>query len=166
MADQKELFVKMVLGSWNAKLRQTEALLAELNDEQLLQEVAPGKNRGIYLLGHLIAVHDKLFYILGTGNPIFPDYEEIFVNKPDRAINELPSIQELRQSWSAVHAQLANSFDLVSPDQWFERHRLVSEADFATAPHRNKLNVVLSRASHVDYHLGQLIFLKKQEPII
>jgi hypothetical protein len=38
----------------------------------------------------------------------------------------------------------------------------VSEADFLLEPHRNKLNVLLSRASHENYHRGQLVFLNEQ----
>ena len=38
--------------------------LDSLSDEQLQKEIAPGKNRGIYILGHLIAVHDDMLAIL------------------------------------------------------------------------------------------------------
>jgi hypothetical protein len=38
----------------------------------------------------------------------------------------------------------------------------VSEADFLLEPNRNKLNVLLSRVSHENYHRGQLVFLNEQ----
>jgi len=39
-------------------------------------------------------------------------------------------------------------------------HASISEEDFVNAPHRNKLNIFIGRTSHVNYHLGQLIFLR------
>ncbi|HWZ04565.1 MAG TPA: hypothetical protein VNX40_13200 [Mucilaginibacter sp.] len=48
-----EIFVKMALDAWHGQLKSTDSLLNKLSDEQLMQEVSPGRNRGIYLLGHL-----------------------------------------------------------------------------------------------------------------
>jgi hypothetical protein len=42
-----------------------------------------------------------------------------------------------------------------------QKHTAVSDADFAKEPHRNRLSVVLNRAGHVQYHLGQLVWFKK-----
>jgi hypothetical protein len=55
---------------------------------------------------------------------------------------------------------LQEHFDTLSTEQWFQRHTAVSEVDFEKEPHRNKLNVLLSRTSHIAYHLGQLVLLK------
>ena len=41
----------------------------------------------------------------------------------------------------------------------FEKHTAVSEEDFSKEPHRNKLNIVISRTSHLQYHTGQLVLL-------
>ncbi|MEO6355446.1 MAG: DinB family protein, partial [Ferruginibacter sp.] len=60
MNDQQVLIIKMILDSWNLQISKTGDLINSLTDEQLMQEVAPGRNRGIYLLGHLIAVHDRM----------------------------------------------------------------------------------------------------------
>jgi hypothetical protein len=49
----------------------------------------------------------------------------------------------------------------LSEEQWFQRHNSVSEEDFQKEPHRNKLNVLLGRSTHIAYHLGQLVLLKK-----
>ena len=43
--------------------------------------------------------------------------------------------------------------------EWFTRHANISEADFPKEPHRNRLNVLLSRTSHLAYHRGQLVLL-------
>ncbi len=36
----------------------------------------------------------------------------------------------------------------------------VSDEDFEKEPHRNKLNIIVTRTSHLSYHTGQLILLK------
>jgi len=48
-------------------------------------------------------------------------------------------------------------------DEWFTRHNKVSEADFAKEPHRNKLNIIINRTSHMSYHLGQMAYLEKNK---
>jgi len=51
----------------------------------------------------------------------------------------------------------------MQPTEWFTRHTSVSEEDFIKEPHRNKLNVLITRATHQSYHLGQLIYLKRNK---
>jgi hypothetical protein len=43
---------------------------------------------------------------------------------------------------------------------WFAKHNAVSAEDFAKEPHRNKLNVLITRTIHQGYHLGQMNYLK------
>lgn len=160
MREHKEMLVKMVLDGWHTKILQVNTLLTELSDEALLQEISPGRSRGIYLLGHLTAAHDKLFFILNICSPIFPVYEKLFVEHSDGDIKELPAIEELRQSWLNVTIQLTKCFSQMHSNEWFQRHALISEAGFAKEPHRNKLNVLLSGTNHLCYHLGQMILLK------
>ncbi|WP_159732197.1 DinB family protein [Sphingobacterium sp. 18053] len=161
MEIEQNLFVKMVLDMWNTRIQQTDKLLTELSDEQLLREVATSKNRGIYLLGHLTATHDQLFRLLDICNPIFPDYKNIFLDNPDKAIAEIPTVNEVKQSWTNVNIQLSKCFKLMHTNEWFQRHTSVSQEDFEREPHRNKLNIVLTRSNHLSYHLGQMILLKR-----
>jgi hypothetical protein len=48
----------------------------------------------------------------------------------------------------------------LTPDEWFQKHTAVTSEDFAKEPHRNRLNIVVTRTSHLSYHLGQLVLLK------
>ena len=158
--DQHELFVKMALDAWNIQIDRTTKLFNTLTDDQLKQEVAPGRNTGTYLLGHLTAVHDALFPLLGLGEKLYPELDEIFVKNPDKSPLEKPETKLLRSYWNDVNSKLDKHFSNFSIEEWFQRHTAISETDFEKEPHRNKLNVVLSRVSHVDYHLGQLQFLR------
>jgi hypothetical protein len=156
-----ELLVKMILDNWHSTVGQTDKLLNKLTDAQLQGDVAPGRNSGTYLLGHLTAVHDRMLPLLGFEEQAFPQYNDIFLTSPDKSGKETPSLSELRANWAATNAKLAKHFSSQTPEQWLQRHTSVSEADFAKEPHRNKLNVVLGRTTHLSNHLGQMILLEK-----
>ena len=152
--------VKMNLDRWNASIKNADTLIDALSDETLQKEIAPGKNRGIYLLGHLIAVHDDMLVLLNMGEKMYPELAEPFIKSPDKAVAELPSAATLRTYWSKQCEAMKQKFDNASTEAWFERHTAVSPEDFANEPHRNKLNIIITRTSHLQYHLGQLVLLK------
>jgi hypothetical protein len=155
-----DLFVKMVLDAWNAKISRFNKLLSAFSDEQLQKEVAPGKNTGVYLLGHLTAINNRLIPLFGLGNELNPELFKTFVDTPEKEIKEKPSVSELRKDWNKVNETLDKLFSRMTTEEWFQKHASVSDEDFAKQPHRNKLNVIISRTNHLDYHLGQLILLQ------
>ncbi len=161
MIDKQQLFIKMALDAWNTHLIRADNLLNSLSDEQLEKEVAPGRNSGSYLLGHLAAIHDALFPLLELGEKLYPQLEDIFIKNPDKFGIEKPSTKDLRIYWYEVNKKLSQHFNQLSPDEWLQKHTLVTVEDFEKEPHRNKLNVLLNRTNHLAYHLGQLAFLKK-----
>lgn len=92
-----QIAVKMVLARWYALVKDIDNVIDSITDEQLSKEIAPNKNRGIYLLGHLIAVTDDILLLLDMGEKLFPALNAPFLKLPDKAINEIPSAQELRK---------------------------------------------------------------------
>jgi hypothetical protein len=158
---QKKVLIKMVLDGWQSKTGQLDKLLSELSDEQLQQEVAPGRNRGFYLLGHLTSLADSIFPLLGY-EKVAPHLFKPYVLTPDKENGNLPGVESLRQEWTRVNDTLTEKMSSIEPDEWFRKHTSITDEDFANEPHRNKLNVVLSRIGHVDYHLGQMQFLKNK----
>lgn len=155
-----ETAIKMILDRWYGSVASLDKLLNVLTDEQLLKETAPGKNRGIYLLGHLVAVHDDMLVLLDLREKKYPELTEPFLKLADKVATELPSIAELRSYWSNQNALLREKFDQLTTEQWFEKHTAVSAEDFAKQPHRCKLNIIISRTSHLEYHTGQIALLK------
>ena len=146
----------MVLAAWDLHIKRTTDLFNRFTDEELNKEIAPGKNRVIYLLGHLTAIHDALFPLLGLGERKYSHLEEPFVEKKDKAISNLPTAQELRKAWDDTNNRLSEKLKGVSPAEWLQKHTQISDEDFAKEPHRNRLNVVINRTNHLAYHLGQL----------
>ncbi len=157
------LFIKMVLSNWQTQNQRLTALFAKLSDDELAQETAPGRNSGIYLLGHMTAVHDAMLPLLGFGDRLFPELEETFIRNPDRSGLPAPATATLRQYWTDVSTALDQHTNTLPADDWFTRHSAVSEEDFLKEPHRNKLNIMINRTNHLSTHLGQLIYLVKKE---
>ena len=156
-----ELSVKVAINSWRLVLERANKTLLNLPEDQLLKEVAPGRNRLIYLWGHLTAVHDAMFPILGLGERLHPELDAIFVSSPDKTAAQLPPVGELRKYWNEVNDKLLSQFDGLAADEWLQRHYAMSEEDYAKDPTRNRLAVLLSRTNHMSYHLGQITLALK-----
>jgi hypothetical protein len=161
METQKQLIVKSVLDAWHSRIEAANKMFDSLTDNDLQKEVSPGRNRVIYLLGHLTAVHDKMLPLLNFEQQMYPQLDETFLSKPDKTVSEMPSAKDLRLHWKNVNSKLAEHFSKLSPDEWFQKHSSVSEQDFAKEPHRNRLNVVVGRTNHLQYHMGQVALIKK-----
>jgi len=159
MDTHNEMIVKMVVSAWQGQNKRLDEMIAKYSDEQWLRETAPGKNTGIYLLGHLTAVNDGLISILGFGNKLYPEMENVFLFSPDKSGQTMPAVSELKNCWHKISINLEAYMAKMLPEDWFTRHTKISEEDFAKEPNRNKLNVLLSRTIHQGYHLGQLAYL-------
>jgi hypothetical protein len=155
-----ETMIKMVFDRWYASIKNCDAILNSLTDEQLEKELRPGKNRGIYLLGHLIAVHDEMLVLLDMGGKLYPALYEPFLKFPDKTFAEIPSAEVLKSYWTKQCNLLKQKFESLQSADWFEKHTAVSEEDFLREPHRNKLNIIITRTTHLAYHTGQLVLLK------
>jgi hypothetical protein len=158
----KELFIKMAISAWDVENTRVTKLLDSLSDDQLMAETAPGRNRGIYLIGHLTSVSDGLFTLFGWGERLYPQLEVPFVKNSDRSAPDTATPTEVRAYWKDVCAKLADAIKNASTEEWFAKHTAVSDEDFAKEPHRNKLNVLINRTNHMSYHRGQLVYLGKK----
>ena len=157
----EQALVTSAVNSWKTSIERADKIFSPLNDEQLQKEVAPGKNRLIYLLGHLTAVHDRMLPLLGLGERLHPELDPLFITSPDRTVAELPAAGDLKKSWNDVNGKLSAGFASLSPAQWLEKHNSVSEEDFAKDPSRNRFAVLLSRIAHIAFHVGQTALIPK-----
>ncbi len=158
---QAELIVKMNLAMWDAQNKKFAELIDKLTDEQLMNETAPNRNTGVYLLGHIIAVSDDMIRLFDLGDRIVPEYLDIFIKNPDKSNKTFPSIVDLKKAYQTVTILLNNRFSQFSLEDWLSKHTAVSDEDFAKDPMRNKLNVLISRTIHLANHLGQMAYLNK-----
>ncbi len=156
----EDVMVQNALAAWKQTTGQIDKTLAALDDEGLQREVAPGRNRVYYLLGHLTAVSDRLFPLMRLGERLHPELDEAFLTQPDRTVEDPVPPSALRGAWTEVSGKLLAAFEKLTPAEWLERHDSVSAEDFAKEPLRNRLAILLSRSQHAAMHEGQMRLAK------
>jgi hypothetical protein len=156
----EEILGVTVLNSWRLVINRFNKTLSELSDEQLQQQAAPARNRVFYLLGHLTAMHDRMFTLLGIGARLHTELDEPYIANPDRVLGDPLSATELRRAWAEVNDKLTRAFEGFTWEDWLQKHTAVSDEDFIKHPMRNRLAVVMNRTSHASYHAGQAAFTK------
>jgi hypothetical protein len=155
--NKEELLTVAALNSWKLVIGRFDQVLTKLSEEQLQKQIAPGRNRLFYLLGHLTAVHDRMLPLLGIGERLYPELDETYITNPDRALPDPVSASDLKKAWREVNTRLTAAFEGFTVSEWLERHGSVSEEDFAKDPSRNRLAVVIARTNHVSFHSGQAV---------
>jgi uncharacterized damage-inducible protein DinB len=157
--EQSRILVDMALKAWNQQITRAEKFFDAHTDEDLQKEVAPGKNRLAYLMGHLVSSNDTMMTLFGFGPKVIPSYEEIFSKNPDRAVAQPPAA-EVRKAWKDLHGTLAQHFEKLSVAEWLDKHTSMTAEDLVKEPTRNKLSVLIGRTNHVAYHMGQMVLTK------
>lgn len=145
---------------WETYNQRMQKVLDTISDENYTKPVAPGANSPSWILGHLVDTDDKLLELFGIRGRLFPALEKIYHH--ERGTNQAGHLtkSELITQWKEILAELNRVFKAMSERDWHARHIAVSEEDFKKEPHRNKLNVMLSRVSHKASHLGQVAMQK------
>ena len=150
MATERPL-IDAALRGWKSNVERADKLFGAMSPGELEQEIAPGRNRLIYVWGHLAAVNDALLPLLTIGERLHPEFDGMFVLNPDKSVQPTISAESLKTAWLEINQKLWDGFCEVSPSDWTKRHMAVSEEDFEREPHRNRFAVLL----HLAYHLGQ-----------
>jgi hypothetical protein len=150
-------YVALGLKVWKAQIERADKLFGSLSSEEVLREIAPGRNRLLYLWGHLTAVHDAMLPLLGLRERFHPEFDVAFVSNPDKSQPTIPSHEQVRRAWKTVNGELSKGFEKMPWPDWLQRHVAVSEEDFAKDPSRNRFSILLSRTNHLSYHLGQAV---------
>lgn len=158
----QELMLNTAIANWKLIVKRASGLFDGLSEEQFYTEIAPGKNRPIYLLGHLTAVNDAMLPLLGLGERQYPELEAIFIKAPDKSVDELPSLGQLKRYWAELNALLLERFAGLTAEEWIERHTAMTEEEYAADPGRNRFNILLNRTNHMAMHLGQVIYARKK----
>ena len=119
------------------------------------QEIAPGKNRLLYIWGHLTAVNDALLPLLGVGEKLHPELDPMFLSNPDRSQQKILSGEELKRVWDEINRSLWSAFSKWTPSEWLQNIPRSPMRISSKEPHRNRFTILLGRTSHLAYHLGQ-----------
>ena len=146
--------IDSALRNWRSNVDRAGKLFGNLSEEQLLREVAPGKNRLIYLWGHLTAFNDALIPLLGFGPRIHPELDLMFVSNPDRTVPAILLGEDFKIIWQETSQLLWTGFSKLSVADWLQKHGAVSEEDFLREPHRNRFTILLGRTAHIAITFG------------
>ena len=150
-------YAALGLKVWKAQIERADKLFGSLSSDDVTREIAPGRNRLLYLWGHLTAIHDAMLPLIGIGERLHPAFDVAFVSNPDKSQAAIPSHEQVRQAWKTVNGELSKGFEKMSWPDWLQRHAAVSEEDFAKDASRNRFSILLNRTNHLSYHLGQAV---------
>jgi hypothetical protein len=153
--------IQLAIRAFEGQCNRLTKWLSAVSDEVLLEEVAPGKNTGLYLLGHLVAINDGMLPLFDLGKREYPELDDVFVMVPDKSVSHHYTPRQVKDLWLRHTDLLISKLSELSSAEWLHRHSSVSEEDFIQQPYRNKLNVLLNRTNHLAYHIGQLALLKR-----
>jgi hypothetical protein len=150
--------ISLILRSWSSEGAQIIRFFERYPKEIYYQPIAPGRNTAWYILGHLTAIADAMLPLFFIGERLHPELAP-FQQTPEKDLTLNMDIDAIKICFSDIQVLLAEKLKDLTPEEWMRRHALVSEEDFIKEPHRNCLNVLMSRSSHQRYHLGQLVLL-------
>jgi hypothetical protein len=136
--------------SWKLAIKRFDKMLGNFTDEQLQQQVAPGKNRVFYLVGHLTAVHDRMLPMLGLGERLHPELDDAYITNRDGLLGDPLSATELRRTWTEVNDKLTAAFERFTLRDWLEKHASVSDAEVPRMSMPSRKSSVWAKASVVD----------------
>ncbi len=126
-----------------------------LTDEEFEMELSPGKNRGVWILGHMITSDDEFSVFMGKGDLLFPYYPELFGQGSKlQPLQSYPEVSELRQQWNDVIEKNKNIYENLKDEELEQPHNNIVEGkeDFF----KTKARVIMAWHLHQMYHAGQL----------
>jgi hypothetical protein len=81
--------------AWKTQIERADKLFGSLSSEGVLREIAPGRNRLLYLWGHLTAIHDAMLPLLRLGERFHPEFDAAFISTPDKSKTDIPSHEQV-----------------------------------------------------------------------
>ncbi|MDB5153870.1 MAG: DinB family protein [Mucilaginibacter sp.] len=157
---QENLIIDQCIKAWEQRITQATKLIDSLSEWAMDTEIAPGRNKVVYVIGHLLSVHDKLIEGMELGERKHADLDSLFLD-PQQPDAKYPDAAWIKENWNEQSKFLNEKFNQLTITDWLSKHAYVSAEDFALQPERNKLNLLLSRTSHLASHNGQLALVKK-----
>lgn len=148
--------LEICLLQWTVNNGRMQKVLESIDDEHFNKPILPGGNSPSWILGHLVDTDDALLELFAIGARKHPELKKIYNHERGGNQQGHLSKNELMTKWKNILAELDKAFQSWNEKEWLSRHQAVSEEDFKKEPHRNKLNVMLSRVTHKASHLGQI----------
>jgi len=153
------LIVKKFAEQFEAMVEWVNGNIDPLTDDELNMEIAPGKNHGVWILGHLITSDDDFSVFMEKGDLLFPEYFEIFGQGSKlQPVENYPPVSLLREQWKSVVEKNRKIYTELSDEELNEPHGRMQnppEEDFF----KTKQRIIYFWQLHQMYHAGQLSVL-------
>ena len=144
-----------LLHTWNLNLGYAKRLVADLQDEKMALQPAPGMNHAAWVLGHLACTADMLGAMIGL-EPVCPgDWPDRFEwnSSPSGDASLYPSKAALLRALEDAHVRIAAALPGVPESTWAETTPLEAVRGFL--PTMGDCFVFVM-AAHENMHLGQV----------
>jgi len=129
-----------------------------LSDDEYKYELSPGKNHGVWILGHLITSDDDFSLFMGKGEMLYPEYTAIFGEGSKlQPVENYPDVPLLKEQWNNVIKKNRKVYTQIADAELDEPHCMVKdyEKDFF----KTKINIITHWQLHEMFHAGQLSVL-------
>src|SRR5947199_236675 len=83
-------YLALGLKVWTAQIERADKLFGSLSSEDVLREIAPGRNRQFYLWWHLTAIHDAILPLLGLRDRLHPEFDVASGANSDKSRADIP----------------------------------------------------------------------------
>lgn len=147
--------IRHLLHTWNLSLSYARRLVADVAEERMALQPAPGMNHAAWVLGHLACTGDMFGGLVGL-DPVCPsgwqpmfDWNSTPVADPAR----YPSKAELLAALDAVHGGIGATLPRVPESRWGEMMPIEEIRGFLPTLGDGFVFVM---TAHENMHLGQL----------
>jgi uncharacterized damage-inducible protein DinB len=152
--------LQICLLQWDSLNKRMLKTMESIPAQNFNKPIVTSGNSPSWILGHLAEADDALLELLGIGKRLYPDLSKIYHHERGSNHEGHLTSEELKGRWKSIIVELDSAFKKWTEAEWLSKHTAVSDIDFQKEPHRNRLNVMLSRVSHKASHLGQIAMMK------
>lgn len=157
----ENITVKALHEQWKIMAGWISGNLKSLTDDEIKVSLAPGKNHGVWILGHLIQSEDELSIFLGRGPYLYPENEQLFSQGSKlQDVGSYPPVEILRKQWENVKSKNDSLLSGIRDEELNEPHCGSLPDSFEGEDFfRTKGRCIMIWNLHQMYHNGQLAVL-------
>jgi hypothetical protein len=144
-----------LLHTWNLNLGYAKRLVADIPDDSMAAQPAPGMNHATWVLGHLACTADMLGTMIDLTPECPPEWTSMFDwnSTPSSHASLYPAKVALLKALEDAHARVAAAVQCVPESRWATETPLEAVRGFL--PTMGDCFVFVM-AAHENMHLGQL----------
>ena len=92
----EEQIIALLRNAWRTQTNAVSEYFKKYPDDFYDREIAPGRNKATYILGHLISTNDGLLPLFGFGNKLYPELDLFFTPNTSWRYDDFPPVADLK----------------------------------------------------------------------